>query len=151
MSLKNTNSQPMGRAELAFRSAFERLKSNVPQLLPKNTSITQNNVAREAGLDPSALKKARFPSLVAEIQNWIEEFGSSKPISARQAKIAQRSRNRDLRQRLEEMKSQRDHALSLLADADAYILALTIQVQRHEAVAKTSNVISLKKNPKSPV
>lgn len=150
MSSNSSNSQPMGRAEKAFRDAFERLKSNTPQILPKNTSVTQNNVAREAGLDPSALKKARFPSLVAEIQNWVEEYGSSKPLSARQTMVAQRSRNRDLRQRLEDMKSQRDHALSLLLEADSYILELTNQVKRLEAVEVTSNVISLKMIPKPP-
>ena len=39
-----------------YRDAFERLKLNRPQLLPKGTPVTQNNVAKEAGSDPSALR-----------------------------------------------------------------------------------------------
>nr|WP_302685079.1 hypothetical protein [Pseudomonas syringae]UVN17909.1 hypothetical protein pPsy0479a_00077 [Pseudomonas syringae] len=58
-------------AEGSFRSAFERLKTDNPSILAKGTPVSQNNVAREAGLDPSALKKARFPELVSEIQQWI--------------------------------------------------------------------------------
>ena len=66
----------IGKAETAFREAFIRIKKGETHLLPKNTKISQNNIAREAGCDPSALKKSRFPRLVAEIQQWIKE---SKP------------------------------------------------------------------------
>lgn len=134
----------MGRAEAAFRSAFDRLKNNKPNLLPKNSQVTQNNIAREAGLDPSALKKVRFPSLIAEIQLWIDEHGAVRPLSSRQTMIAQRNRNRDLRVRLEEMKIQRDIALGMLAEADMRILALTIENNRLKATSSPSNVTSFK-------
>jgi len=45
-----------------YRAAFERLKNNKPERLPKGTPVSQNNVAKEAGSDPSALKKRAFPS-----------------------------------------------------------------------------------------
>jgi len=55
-------------AEANFRRAFERLKAGAPKVLPLGTPVSQNNVAKEAGCDSSALRKSRFPCLVAEIQ-----------------------------------------------------------------------------------
>ena len=141
MSLKQTSNAPIvGRAEAAFRSAFERLRTNKPNLMSKGTQVTQNNVAREAGLDPSALKKDRFPHLVAEIQAWVENSAKTTTRSPRQTVIAQRTRSRELRVRLDSMKSQRDHALALLVEADARILELTIENTRLKATLPPTNV-----------
>ena len=112
-------------AETSFREAFERLKRGKSEVLIQGTPVSQNNVAKEAGVDPSALRKARFPSLVAEIQAWVAENNQRAPISPRQQKLADRARNRSLRSRLEIFKAERDHALSLLVVADAKILELT--------------------------
>ncbi|MQT61082.1 hypothetical protein GHO41_27495 [Pseudomonas sp. FSL R10-0399] len=60
----------MSKAEQGFREAFERLKKDQPIRVPQGTPLSQNLVAKEAGNDPSALKKSRFPDLVAEIQHW---------------------------------------------------------------------------------
>ncbi|PYD30129.1 hypothetical protein DND58_18105 [Pseudomonas syringae pv. pisi] len=134
-----------GRAERTFREAFDRLKRDKPKLLPRGTKVTQNNVAREAGLDPSALKKARFPVLVEEIQRWVIEYGQENKGSPSQAIYAQRNRNRTLREQVESLKLQRDNALALLVDADARILALTVENQRLEAARPKSNVTRLGK------
>ena len=48
-----------------------------PTTLPRNTPVTQNNVAKEAGRDPSALRKLRYPRLIREIQKWIEGNGNA--------------------------------------------------------------------------
>jgi len=93
-----------------------------PQRLPKGSRVSQINVAREAGHDPSALKKARFPVLVMEIQNWAEEHISDAPPSPRQMLLARRSRARDLRSRIEAPENQRDDALDLLVQAEARIV-----------------------------
>lgn len=130
------------RAEDAFRAAFERLK-----LGKKGIRITQNNIAKEAGLVPSALKKARFPGLVEEIQRWIEEHGNNGKPSGRQTALAQRNRNRDLRQKIEDLRCQRDKALGLLAEADARILELTIENDRLRALAPSTNVTPIRGNP----
>lgn len=111
-------------AEMRFREAFERLKAGCTDVLPKGCPVSQNNVAKEAGLDRTALKKARFPSLVAEIQRWIDEHQEEAAPSERQKILAHRARNRSLRERIMVFKEERDHALSLLAEADAKILAL---------------------------
>lgn len=134
----------MGRAEIAFREAFERLKAGIPNLLPKGTLVTQNNVAREAGVDPSALKKARFPRLVAEIQSWVESNTQTTSPSPRQTLIAQRKRTRDLRERLDEIKTQRDLALGLLAEADALILELTKENAQLRALTPSTNITNIR-------
>jgi hypothetical protein len=134
-----------GRAERTFQEAFDRLKRDKPKLLPKGTKVTQNNVAREAGLDPSALKKARFPVLIEEIQRWVVEHGQENKGSPSQAIYAQRNRNRTLREQVESLKLQRDSALALLVDADARILALTIENQRLQATRPKPNVTRLRK------
>ena len=51
-------------AEQHFRQTFERLKVNRPKALPKDTLVSQNNVAQEASCDLTALRKSRFPTLV---------------------------------------------------------------------------------------
>lgn len=112
-------------AEQRFREAFERLKLGVPQALPKGTPVSQNNVAKEAGCDPSALRKARFPVLVIEIQEWVASHKSDQRPSERQRLLKKRSKNRDLRETIADLKKQRDIAAGLLADADLRIVELT--------------------------
>lgn len=112
----------MSSAEQSFRKAFERLKQGVPDLLPRSAPVSQNNVAKEAGCDPSALRKSRYPSLVAEIQRWVAEHQDEPQLSERQKVLAHRRRNRSLRDQLESFKVERDHALSLLVEADATIV-----------------------------
>lgn len=112
-------------AKQRFRDAFERLKLGAPQVLPKGTPVSQNNVAKEAGCDPSALRKARFPVLVIEIQEWVASHKSDQRPSERQRLLKQRSKNRTLKETIADLKKQRDIAAGLLADADLRIVELT--------------------------
>lgn len=130
----------MGRAEQAFRDAFERLKSGSNMTLPKGTPVSQNNVAKEAGLDPSALKKARFPALVSEIQNWISQNVQSSPISDRQITKKERTKNRALKEHLADVIKQRDALASRLVEADAKILALTLELNSLRSAKLPPNV-----------
>lgn len=131
----------MGRAEKMFREAFDRLKRNKPQRLPEGTPVTQNNVAKEAGVDPSALRSARYPELSAEIKKWARERPADGPISARQATLAKRAENRKWRERVAGLTAQRDEALSRLVDAEAEIVELMQRVVTLEAqLRKDSNV-----------
>ncbi len=130
MSSMQIDPPVMGKAEAAFRAAFARLKLGKPEILPKGTSVTQNNVAREAGKDPSALKKERFPMLVREIQEWIATSGTpltSSP-SPREALKAARRRSQHLQERIEELKRDRDLAQSKLMSAELEILELWREV-----------------------
>lgn len=131
MSLNQINPNPMGRAEQKFREAFDRLKLGKPMLLPRGTKLSQNNVAKEAGVDPSALRRSRFPALVDEIQSWVEKHREDEfKKSTRQMMLGQRSRNRDLRERIKALEEQRDDALSRLVDTQARIVELTLENDR---------------------
>ena len=126
-----------------YRDAFERLKLNRPQLLPKGTPVTQNNVAKEAGSDPSALKKSRFPSLIAEIKTYVEQHAEERPPSLNQVNLLARQKSRALRDRIEQVARQRDQLASLLSEADAKIIELYDRIAELERQLPASNVISL--------
>lgn len=126
-----------------YRAAFERLKNNTPERLPIGTTISQNNVAREAGSDPSALKKTRFPILIAEIQKYVELHTEDRQPSVRQFNLLARRKNRELRVRLEEIKQQRDQLASLLSEADATILELYDRITELEKQLPASKVLPI--------
>lgn len=127
-----TSSKPK-TAEANFRSAFERLKTGVPKVLPLGTLVSQNNVAKEAGCDPSALRKSRFLDLVTEIQTFLTSPGVERPPSERQRLIKERQQSRNARETLTDFKAQRDAAASLLVEAHAHIGILTRRVRDLEA------------------
>jgi len=127
----NTNEQqpsaPLS-AENRFRQAFERLKFGGTVVLKSGTPVTQNNVAREAGCDPSALKKSRFPALIREIQAYIELHpNNDDPLN--QSARKKLSANRSAKERLKDAILQRDHAQSALTSANMRIIELTEEVQ----------------------
>ena len=131
-----------------YRDAFERLKLNRPQVLPKGTPVTQNNVAKEAGSDPSALKKSRFPSLIAEIKTYVEQHAEERPPSLNQVNLLARQKSRALRDRIEQVARQRDQLASLLSEADAKIIELYDRIAELERQLPASNIISL--DPRGP-
>ena len=114
-------------AEDRFRQAFERLKADEPKLLKLGTPVTQNNVAREAGCDPSALKKTRFPVLIRQIQAYIELHQDDHHSTGKNHK--KRTANRTMQKRLEDAIRQRDQAQSILASANTRIIELSEEVQ----------------------
>ncbi|EMJ4127134.1 MULTISPECIES: hypothetical protein [Pseudomonas] len=126
-----------------YRDAFERLKLNRPQLLPKGTPVTQNNVAKEAGSDPSALKKSRFPSLITEIKTYVEQHVEERLPSLNQVNLLARQKSRALRDRIEQVARQRDQLASLLSEADAKIIELYDRIAELERQLPASNIISL--------
>lgn len=131
-------------AEQNFREAFERLKSNKPKICPIETMVSQNNVAKEAGTDPSALKKSRFPTLIAEIQQYISNMETTP--SNRQKELVKKKKSRDLKERLEDVVKQRDSLASMLVEADLTILELKDKLKHYEDSNMPNNVISIKPN-----
>lgn len=95
------------------------------------------------GSDPSALKKTRFPLLIAEIQKYVEEHAEERPPSVRQVSLLSRKKNRGLRERIGELTQQRDHLASLLSEADATILELYDRVAELERQLPASNVLPI--------
>jgi len=121
-------SQPdyIGDAEKLFKDAFERLKRDKPIRLPRGTPVSQNNVAKEAGRDPSALRKSRYPRLIRAIQKWIEDNGNAPRNRASSASLIKgaRDKNRQLKARIEELTHQRDKAMARLVITEESILDL---------------------------
>ena len=132
----------MGRAELMFREAFARLKKNQPERMPKGTPVTQNNVAKEARVDPSALRSSRYPELSSEIKKWAQEHPAKGTESVRQVTVAKRAATRQLRERIRDVEAQRDHAASRLVAAEAEVVRLTQQVTRLEAMLPDNEKVS---------
>lgn len=110
-------------AEERFRAAFQRLKADKPEVMPPGTPVSQNHVAKEAGTDPTALRKARYPALIREIQAWVEINGADKaPQKGRRARL-RRDRD-DLRLNIRNLQAQRDHAQAQLVSAQRAVLEL---------------------------
>ncbi|QDS25194.1 hypothetical protein FPQ37_02450 [Burkholderia contaminans] len=110
-------------AEQRFLLAFERLKAGNPRVLPRGTPVSQNNVAREAGTDPTALRRTRYPALIREIQAWVEINGLERAIK-KQRQERRRSAKSDLSTRVKELENQRDKAQSQLNSAGRMVLEL---------------------------
>jgi hypothetical protein len=126
---------------LKFRDAFERLKLGKPDILPKGTPLSQNNVAKEAVADPSTLRGTRFPELVSEIQAWIEANKDEQTQKTpRQMMLAQRSRSRDLKEKYKALEVQRDKAPGPLLNAQTCILGLPLENQRLRGQLPVSKV-----------
>jgi hypothetical protein len=115
-------------AEQRFRAAFERLKQGNPERLAKGALVSQNNVAKEADCDPSALRKSRFPSLIAEIQRYVETHKEDVPESERQQMLKRRRRNRETKDLIGDLRRQRDVVAGILVDANMYIVELHEQL-----------------------
>ena len=125
------SSNQMSKAELQFYEAFIRLKNNKPNILPKGTKVSQNNVAKEAGVDPSALRKSRYPNLISEIQEWMDQNPQNANVSK---KKNEKSRSIDkistLNNRIDVLTQERDDAVSKLLEAQLTIIELSLQLEK---------------------
>jgi hypothetical protein len=128
LTTSNVAGNSKNTAEERYREAFERLKRDRPNVLPKGTPVSQNNVAKEAGCDPTAFRKARFPSLVAEVQQYVATHQEDAPVSKRQQLLKQRKQNRNTQQKIDDLTLQRDESARLLADATLLIVELTEEI-----------------------
>lgn len=134
----------MGKAELDFSAAFERLKCGNALILPPGSPVSQNNVAREAGKDPSALRKSRYPKLIADIQAWIvvdasTTMGTSTKVVIADAKDPHlESQLADAMLELDALREERDLLLSKLLIANDRILLLTSKIREDDNAGKGS-------------
>lgn len=130
----------MSKSELNFRAAFERLKKNNPKILPKDSKLTQNNVAREAGIDPSGLKKSRFPTLINEIQEYIIENN----LNLKKPEVKSRKTfNKSLSLKIHDLTEQRDNLANYLNIANSKILELNNIIEDLKKQLPESNIISI--------
>lgn len=137
-------------AEERLRDAFERLKLGLPVTLPKGTRVTQNNVAKEAGNDPSALRKSRYPLLVMDIQEYVEANKDRELVSAQQKALKKKRKNRDAKKVITDLKQQRDKAIDRIMHANLRIIELSETVDdlraKLEVFLPSATVINLKNN-----
>ena len=112
--MARTDKLEVAAAERRFREAFERLKAREPLRLDKGTEVTQNNVAKEAGTDPSALRRSRYPVLVDDIQAYRSLRRSPRPKQI--AAIKRQDRRDEVAQALTRAELGLSRSLSLLAD-----------------------------------
>lgn len=139
----------IGRAEAMFREAFQRLKAGRPQNIPRGSKVTQNNVAKEAGVDKSALRTRRYPELCAEIAQWAAEH-PDESLSERQQTIKRRKKARGIEERLRAVTKERDRAAFRLVEAERAIIHLTRQVKHLESLLpdQHANVSPLRRDSK---
>jgi hypothetical protein len=113
--------------------------------LPKGAPVTQNNVARESGREPSALKKKRYPELVLEIQRWVDEHALETPPSKNAAVDSARRRNRVLVEGKQIMQVQFDAMAAELLAARSMVLESRQTIERLEAQLGMDKVVPLKR------
>ncbi len=113
-------------AEQEFRDAFDRLKKGKTMRLPLGAAVTQNNVAREAGRDPSALKKDRYPLLILEVQAYI----TSKSEEKSDGKRTTDNRARTDKKKIADYRNQIDRLNSIVAAQNSTIEELLDEVER---------------------
>jgi hypothetical protein len=122
------DNKPIGQsAEDQFREAFVRLRNGQPRVLPLGTAVTQSNVSREAGCDPSALRKTRYPELISEIQKYVLRARGGVESDNLHRCGSQPSM---LSEKIAQLQSDRDHVMSLLLEADNTILELTLELAK---------------------
>jgi len=116
-------------AEQNFRDAFERLKLGIPEILPRGTRLSQNNVAKEAGKDTNDLRKARYQILVMVIQEYVDMHKDEESTSERQKLLKRKQKNRDAKELIADLKKQRDKAVDRIIYANLRILELSETVE----------------------
>jgi len=113
-------------AEERFRAAFERLKINAPIVLPNGTPVSQNNVAKEANTDPTALRKSRYPTLIRDIQSWVGK-AALEQTKAKKRQVRQNKNKESMIERIETLTRQRDKAQSEALSLHRLMLELSVE------------------------
>lgn len=125
-------------AEVNFRKAFERLTTGDTVILPAGSAVTQNNVAREAGRDPSAFRKARYPELINEIQEWLATGANVPEVTPDLPSSQIHSKLDAVMLEAGALREERDLLLSKLLMANDRILLLTSKIKEGDDPGKGS-------------
>lgn len=116
-------SQGNDTAEQRFRAAFDRLKANSPVRLEKGAPVSQNNVAKEAGVSATSLRKTRYPSLIRDIQDWIKNRDADR-VADQKRKRVHDEQHLNSQALLAQLRVERDWAQSQLISSHRQILEL---------------------------
>ena len=135
----------LGPAESRFRAALSRIVAGSTERIEEGSQITQNNVAREAGVYPSALRSSRYPQLVRDIQQAAVSQNDARKHSSSPLARPHGKERRSEKQRYLDMKNQRDQAAAQLVSADTEVLRLMLRVRDLER-----RIEELSPSPTSP-
>ena len=72
---------------------------------------------------------------------YVESYSKGQQPSGRQLNLLARKKNRGLKERIVEIKQQRDHLASLLSEADATIIELYDRIAELERQLPATNVL----------
>ncbi len=125
-------------AEVEYRKAFNRIIEGKAVRVDKTASPTLANIAREAGKDPSALKKSRYPGFISEVESFNQVSGSVKDETDRsltaQLKSA-RQENKRLREEYELLSIERDQSHSRVLNLQQAIVELSFEIERRSNIS----------------
>lgn len=130
-------------AEIEYRKAFRRIVEGKAMRVDKMAPPNFANIAREAGKDPSALKKSRYPIFISEVESFNNNVSSAgeridRSLSA-QLKAA-RSENRKLRESYEQLTIERDESHSRVLNLQLALVEMSFMV---DGLEKPSNIAIL--------
>lgn len=91
--------------------------------------MSQNEVAREAGRDPSAFKKSRYPIAVMKVQNYIQQQNEKKEAK----KNSTDNRKRTDKEKIADQRNQIDKLSSIVAAQNLTIQNLLTEIAQLKA------------------
>ena len=120
--------------EAELRAAFDRLKNECPERLPRGTTVSLTNVAAEAGKPPSSLRADRYARLHKEISAYVAtSYATEESTSAKRAKKMPRPSPAKL---IKRHKRDNSTLLSLIAALSAQI----DELERENALLREGRV-----------
>ena len=99
--------------------------------------MSQNNVAKEAGLHSTALKKNRYPELIQMIKEYKAQMPAKKVPTKRDRLQAKSATVITLKQELERVQKERDDAQSKLTTLMLEMIYLRRSLARAEGQSET--------------
>ena len=118
-------------AEQEFRAAWQRIKDGKPIRITVGAPATLANIAREAGKDPSSLKRSRYPLLVHEVETdnqLIAELPASVDRSLSSQLNGARDENRRILLDMDVLRAERDALKSQVLNLQLALLEKTQQL-----------------------
>lgn len=136
-------------AEQEYRDAFERIITGCPIRIPVGSLPTLANIAREAGRDPSALKKSRYPAFVRDVEQHNEIVASlsgSRDRSLSAQLSGARQENRELCRDKEQLAIEKYKLQSDCLNLQGALLAAALELSEYKP---KSNVLSFEAKSRS--
>ena len=123
--------------EAELRAAFDRLKRDCPERLPRGTTVTLTNVAAEAGKPPSSLRADRYARLHKEISAYVATTFSTEECT--RAKKTKKKPRQSPAKLIKRHKRDNSKLLSLITALSARI----DELERENALLREGKVAQL--------